>query len=560
MKMPLATPPRPEQGRGQGMRRHRVLAQLYWMPIAVLVLGLVSTGLLLWAYRLNEREWLNFEHFDAIMDVRVRVTSFHLRFDEAMAQGRRDVIYELLPDVHAMAKLSYALLHGGESERGTPLPPLAPSLRGHAEVLAARIGEFQAIAATLYQDPEVGRIGSGLDQRLDAACDMVDEATKTLERLAQTSLAENHVTTRRLLFAAVLVWTPVVAASTVGFYSRERRRRRAELALEKAYDEMEQRVLARTAELAEANRHLKDEVAERTRTEAFLRQSEEKFRGLSLQFRTLLETMPDRITLISREFKVLWANRSAGVMEGPEAEPPREECCYTLYGPARCHPCPAVTSFSTGIAANARISTPDGRQWEMRTVPIVGDDGTVENVLEVATDVTERVRLQAETTRATHLASIGELAAGVAHEINSPINGIINYAQILCNKSDVWSAEHDIASRILKEGHRISDIVGGLLTFARRRPQERKPAHVEDILSESLALTRSRQASSDHPAPRADRPGRQGGGAVRPRAMRSHEEDAPLADARSPDREPSGFRAWDVVAVDVLKPAGRLGC
>ncbi len=342
--------------------------------------------------------------------------------------------------------------------------------------------------------------------------------------------------------------------------SRERRRRRAELALEKAYDEMEQRVLARTAELAEANRHLKDEVAERTRTEAFLRQSEEKFRGLSLQFRTLLETMPDRITLISREFKVLWANRSAGVMEGPEAEPTREECCYTLYGPARCHPCPAVTSFSTGIASNARISTPDGRQWEMRTVPIVGDDGTVENVLEVATDVTERVRLQAETTRATHLASIGELAAGVAHEINSPINGIINYAQILCNKSDVWSAEHDIASRILKEGHRISDIVGGLLTFARRRPQERKPAHVEDILSESLALTRSRQASSDHPAPRADRPGRQGGGAVRPRAMRSHEEDAPLADARSPDREPSGFRAWDVVAVDVLKPAGRLGC
>jgi len=137
------------------------------------------------------------------------------------------------------------------------------------------------------------------------------------------------------------------------------------------------------------------------------------------------------------------------------------------------------------------MSTPDGGQWEMRTVPIVREDGTIESVLEVATDITEKLALQAETMRAAHLASIGELAAGVAHEINSPINGIINYAQILCNKSPAGSSPHDLASRILKEGNRIGDIVRGLLTFARERKEERRPVGVTDILSESLALTRA---------------------------------------------------------------------
>src|SRR6266540_2777830 len=231
----------------------------------------------------------------------------------------------------------------------------------------------------------------------------------------------------------------------------------------------------------------------RLRSEDILRQSEEEFRGLSVQFRTLLDTMPDRITLVSRDLKVLWANRGAGVLSSAVAADPAGEYCRMLWhdGSRPCNGCPAATSFSTGKPANARMSTPDGGQWEMRTVPIVREDGTIESVLEVATDITEKLALQAETMRAAHLASIGELAAGVAHEINSPINGIINYAQILCNKSPAGSSPHDLASRILKEGNRIGDIVRGLLTFARERKEERRPVGVTDILSESLALTRA---------------------------------------------------------------------
>jgi signal transduction histidine kinase len=110
---------------------------------------------------------------------------------------------------------------------------------------------------------------------------------------------------------------------------------------------------------------------------------------------------------------------------------------------------------------------------------------------ELTAAVAEKVSLQAETMRTAHLASLGELSAGVAHEINNPVNGIINCAQILCDKSPVSSTEHDLATRIIKEGNRIGDIVRGLLTFAREKKEEKRPVAVSEILSDALALTMS---------------------------------------------------------------------
>jgi C4-dicarboxylate-specific signal transduction histidine kinase len=103
----------------------------------------------------------------------------------------------------------------------------------------------------------------------------------------------------------------------------------------------------------------------------------------------------------------------------------------------------------------------------------------------------ELMALQTETLKAAHLASIGKLAAGVAHEINNPINGIINYAKILSNKSEQGSVENDVAERIAKEARRIAGIVRSLLSFARVRKGEKMSVRLEDILRESLTLTES---------------------------------------------------------------------
>ncbi|UCD66628.1 MAG: HAMP domain-containing protein [Deltaproteobacteria bacterium] len=117
---------------------------------------------------------------------------------------------------------------------------------------------------------------------------------------------------------------------------------------------------------------------------------------------------------------------------------------------------------------------------------IFNEEGQFEGIVCVAQDIT----MQTETLRAGHLASIGELAAGVAHEINNPINSIINFAQIMMDevKRGEVPAE-EIPMRIIKEGDRVASIVNSLLSFAREDDKERKLVDARMVLNEVLALT-----------------------------------------------------------------------
>ena len=270
-------------------------------------------------------------------------------------------------------------------------------------------------------------------------------------------------------------------------------RKEAERQLRRAYDEMEKRVESRTAELRETNRWLERNLEELRRTEHRLRESQNRYRSLSQEFNALLDAMHDAILLLAPNLKVIWANRWAEEQLGGDSGGLRGRACHELiHGAASpCGDCPALACFRSGLPEEARRSLADGRILDVRTFPIRGEGGRVENVILVAADVTEKIAIEKEAFRAAHLASIGELAAGVAHEINNPVNGIINYAQLLLNRAGSGSETADLASRILKEGDRVAGIVGSLLSFSRERGENRQPAQVAEILRDSLDLVGS---------------------------------------------------------------------
>jgi PAS domain S-box-containing protein len=105
-------------------------------------------------------------------------------------------------------------------------------------------------------------------------------------------------------------------------------------------------------------------------------------------------------------------------------------------------------------------------------------------------DITEEKMRKSEALRTGQLAAIGELAAGVAHEINNPINGIINYTQILLDNADgkYDETDRDFMSRIIKEGERIAVIVGNLLSFARQRDDIVEELSLKEIIEDSVSL------------------------------------------------------------------------
>ncbi len=109
-------------------------------------------------------------------------------------------------------------------------------------------------------------------------------------------------------------------------------------------------------------------------------------------------------------------------------------------------------------------------------------------------DITDRKQaeerekqLQEELLLSSRLAAVGELAAGVAHEINNPLTGIMGFSQRLLRQSTDGEASRYL-ERIYSESKRVSRIVENLLTFARRRGREKEYADINDILGRALEL------------------------------------------------------------------------
>jgi PAS domain S-box-containing protein len=268
-------------------------------------------------------------------------------------------------------------------------------------------------------------------------------------------------------------------------------RKRTEEEIQKAKDELELRVEERTSELRATNEQLKAEIAERKMAVEALKKSESKYRNLSQEFNTLLDGIPDNLILLSPDLKIMWANKAAASVFNKDNSELSGQYCYSLCCNmlSPCENCPTLRSFKSGEEETAEISTPDNRIWDIRAFPIKNDDGKVKSVIELARDITEKVNLQAGATRTRHLASLGELAAGVAHEINNPINNIINYAQILIDEFGRENRDDEIARRIIKDGDRIATIVRSLLSFAKIRKEEKSVIYLHDIFSDTLSLT-----------------------------------------------------------------------
>ncbi len=235
-----------------------------------------------------------------------------------------------------------------------------------------------------------------------------------------------------------------------------------------------------------------EDITERKRLDEAIKASERNFRRLSEEYHILLDALPDTLLVLSVDMEILWVNTSA-VFHLDEDTVLKRKCYSLFYNESKpCKNCPVVKSFSTGKAESSQVLTSNNRYLDVRSRPIKDEYGHISRIIVLARDMTEKIFLQREAIRATHLASIGELAAGVAHEINNPLTGIINYAQIIANKSEKNSKNYDVCTRIIKEGDRIARIVKSLLSFARSTRQDKMPVDIGQIFTDSIILTGAR--------------------------------------------------------------------
>ena len=226
--------------------------------------------------------------------------------------------------------------------------------------------------------------------------------------------------------------------------------------------------------------------------------AEEKIKRSSLEWRTTFDSISDMISIQDRDFKVVRINKAYADALGMPVKEVIGKTCYDIMHCANAPiaGCPHEQTLKSGKQAVLEIEDKaKGTYSEIYTYPIFDEIGNITSTVHIVHDVTARKKAELEARQlrdkaemSSRLASIGEMAAGIAHEINNPLTGVIGFSELLLERKDLPEDTREELKIIYDGSQRVKEIIRRMLTFARQTKPQKNDINLNEVMENTLEL------------------------------------------------------------------------
>jgi hypothetical protein len=225
-----------------------------------------------------------------------------------------------------------------------------------------------------------------------------------------------------------------------------------------------------------------------------LRMKAEELDGMREFSENILESLNDGLAVLNRDDKIVRWNRRLEELYGVRHEAAVDRRIDEVFDAGFFETLRRARRDSPDGAAIYRVplmtrhDPPHRVLVNLATTPLRDSDGAIGGTILVMEDISARVQLEEQLQISEKMASLGLLAAGVAHEVNTPLTGISSYTQMLLEGAAPEDPKTKVLEKIERQTFRAARIVNGLLNLARPAQVDSGPVELNAVINDVLSL------------------------------------------------------------------------
>jgi len=226
----------------------------------------------------------------------------------------------------------------------------------------------------------------------------------------------------------------------------------------------------------------------------------DELQGSHARLEAVVSSMGQGLMIINPEFRIQWMNNT---LRRWGYEKMLGQLCFDMWSADKeyCKNCPSQKTFTTGQIYQDTIKGRGDRYYTITSAPIAAPNGHVAQVLEAVDDVTAQVsarneleHLKHELERSQRLASIGEVAANIVHEIRNPVNAMSQAAEILETDLKLTDEQHQLMNVVKEECVRLNQTIGSYLSLAHGKQRDFVLSDLKTIVEKVVTLLNADQS------------------------------------------------------------------